>query len=134
MTALIIDESIEAKIKTLIEFAEAHPMPLEALVKILEGTMDAPGNVGFDIEIPMGFRVVFTIEQQPFGWCKHMSISVESSNPEHMPNFAAVQMLLDNFGMISLKTALENGFVYLEETISPKAVNIISPYPEFQTS
>lgn len=131
MNALIIDKEIEAKIKKLIEFAETNPMPLEVLEQIMENKWPAPGNVGFDIEIPVGIRVVFTIEQQPFGWCKHMSVSLHYPDPEIMPHFSVVEMLLEYFGMDTLHTALQNGFVYIEENICPKAVNVISPYPEF---
>jgi hypothetical protein len=47
-----------------------------------------------------GYRAAFSIEQQPCGFCTHLSISVFGrSRSGMMPSLEAVQMIAEEFGV-----------------------------------
>ena len=75
--------------------------------------MPPPGeNENYVITIPLNFRVVFTIEQYPGGWFKHLSVSVPVKNKGPHPQ--AVEMIMAEFGMGDLKARPGNS-VYIED-------------------
>lgn len=76
---------------------------------------------GFVCKIPVGFRVCFTIEEQPapLDWCRHISISVDEAGM--MPHPAAVEMILQAFGY---RDGIEANIFYIEQG---RAVNVIEP-------
>jgi hypothetical protein len=47
--------------------------------------------------IPDGYRVVFSIEEQPIGWCRHLSVSVDKKGKYPTPQ--AVELIMQEFGM-----------------------------------
>jgi hypothetical protein len=49
------------------------------------------------VAFPGGFHAAFSIEQQPAGFCSHLSISVERKGK--MPSLEAVQMIAEEFGV-----------------------------------
>jgi hypothetical protein len=125
-----MDVDVKDKIKKLIDFAEQNPVTLQTMMEIMDGVASPAGSFAkFRIDILIGYRVVFTVEEHPGGWMKHISISINDA--EKLPGFPAIDMILEEFGMGTLQNALEQKLVYLEETITPKAVNILQQYPEF---
>lgn len=64
------------------------------------------------------YRVVFTIEEQPIGWCNHISISL---NKSFLPYETAVEEIIKKFGM----KPLEESHFYIEEGEIP-SINVIS--------
>ncbi len=95
-------------IAKLREHAETNPLTPETLERLSRGfnpadpsTRPAPQleqfiPLNFNVEIPWGFKVTFTMEQQPVGLVRHISVSVDA--PNRVPHPAAMQMLLEEFG------------------------------------
>jgi len=98
MRALVIDEKAKEKIRNLIKFAESHPYSIEHLKKVISGDRppagDYPEHV---ITLHEGYKVVFSIEEQPIGLCKHLSVSVNTEGMTPRPE--AVELIMDEFGM-----------------------------------
>jgi hypothetical protein len=90
-----------AAIQRLIKFAGEERVPLEEMkrrVKALQRGDKLPSryNMRFTIKIPFGYSATYTIEEQPQGWARHLSVSVEQFGG--MPNSNAVEMLMREFG------------------------------------
>lgn len=100
MRPLMIGPKQKAGIMRVIKFAESNRIPIDALKKVVADPK-APA-VGDQKErvilLPIGFRVVFSIEEQPapLGWSRHVSISV--SRRGRFPHEAAVALILHEFG------------------------------------
>lgn len=118
MRPLVIDEEAKIKLQTLKEFAERNPLSVDDLLDIHNKSEPPVGDrEGFSCEIPFGFRIVFSVEPQPKGPARHLSISVDA--PNRMPNPVAVQLLMQELGF---DKELEECYVYFEDK---NAVNII---------
>jgi hypothetical protein len=92
------------------------------LKKTMTGDYPPAGDYpDFKVLIPNGFRVVYSIEEQPIGWCGHLSVSVDS--PEKVPGIPAVEAIMAEFGMgKDINNCLN---VWIEET-EPRAVNVLT--------
>jgi hypothetical protein len=53
-------------------------------------------NKAFTIDIPFGFSATYTVEEQPQGWTRHLSVAADRSG--RAPHPAAVDMLMREFG------------------------------------
>lgn len=100
--ALMIGAKEREAIKALIEKAAARPTPLENIRRAAEhlqktGSRFNAMNEAATIDIPLGFAVTYTHEEQPGAVCRHMSISVDGKRGTG-PNPAAVSMLMEEFG------------------------------------
>jgi hypothetical protein len=122
MRALVIDGKSKEDIQNCIKYAENHRYPRSFLVARMNGKASTPGdNNSHNCYLHDGFKVVFSIEEQPFGWAKHLSVSID--DPEKMPSVEAVKLIMSEFGIKS--TLDECEAIYIEDCF-PKAVNIIS--------
>lgn len=102
MRVLIIDATVKARIAYLKEYAARHRLSRVDLRR-MRATKEAIGdNPLYVVNIPDGFRVVFSIEEQspPFGWSRHISISIPRTT--HGPHPFAVAELLMEFGFTAL--------------------------------
>jgi len=101
MAPLIIDVTVRDQITRLVEYADAHRFSRRQLRDQVEGV---PGvkQVGeqpeYVVEVPVGFRCVFSIEDQPvpMGWSRHLSVSI--ATPGKLPHPLAVAALMPLFG------------------------------------
>jgi hypothetical protein len=119
---LIIDEATRQRIAEVVQYAEAHTFSLDDLLDVHNQEPDA--QVAGDMEdfvcyIPLDYRVVYSIEDQPIR-VRHLSISV--STPGRLPSVAAVAEIMRWFGFVS---QLSDCMVQLE-AIGPdrQAVNV----------
>lgn len=123
MSALIIGERERAEIAKVIRQATENPISLS---KIREQAISQPppGQRGNPtVILPIGYGVSFTIEEQPFGVSRHISISVD--RPGMLPNVEAVNWILEEFGFVNRVGEL---YVFLEDIgSSEKAVNCLEP-------
>jgi hypothetical protein len=95
MRALIIDQSVTKEVEKLVDYAEKHPFTFDNMLDIKNGEEPPPGDrPEFVIEIPVGYRVVFTIELQKYK-VRHLSVSVSGDG---LPNPMAVLGIMELFG------------------------------------
>lgn len=134
MRALLLGEAEKKQIADLVKLAHENPLTPAFIGKLSEGfDPDDPASrsnlqwvipIEFTIDIPDGFRVTYTEEQQPMGLCRHLSVSV--SGTDRIPNPVAIQMLLSLFGFE--RPLGDRQMVYPEKYASGlTAVNVIEP-------
>ena len=98
MRVLAINESVKAEIKQVIANAEQHRYDLAMMRKLISGDLPPAGDHARHVTIiPDGYRVVFSIEEQPIGWCRHHSVSVDKKGKYPTPQ--AVELIMQEFGM-----------------------------------
>jgi len=120
---LCINDDVKIKIAKLVQYASDHKIDFDTVEKIAGGNQppigDDPNYVCF---IPDGYRVAFSIEQQPDKyWYKHLSISV--NNKSKLPSIPAAEMIMKEFGFVGIIKDLDH--VYVEDKVRPAAVNLI---------
>lgn len=135
MPVLIVTEAERAEIARVVEYAKAHPIPLE---QVRAGAQSAPKSVihledrpaGFErppsqhVMFPGGYRAAYSVEQQPAGFYSHLSVSVEGrAKKGMMPSPQAVALIATEFGV---PFPPEHGWT---EEFDPGeyAVNLLSP-------
>jgi hypothetical protein len=122
MRALIIDETAKAAIAAVCEYADENRIDfkeIQARVAIPDGYSpigDDPNHCCYLVD---GFKCVFSVEEQPCGWTRHLSISVAAI--DKMPHIEAVKLLMPEFG---IEKPLDECHIYIEESV-PKSINII---------
>jgi hypothetical protein len=129
MRALVIGAREKAAIATLIAKAADHVTPLDAGKHAAEfrsqtGVGENAMNEALTIDIPNGYSVTYTHEEQPGGVCRHMSVSVADA-PGRGPNPHAVAMLMQEFGF---KNAFGGAHMWLDEgELRAVIVNVLEP-------
>lgn len=112
MPMLIIGEAEKEQIAKLVAHAKANPVTLEWLRQFGTNSNDA-NHMKFEdrkpgaerppnehIIFPGNYRATYSIEEQPFGMCAHLSISVFGRDkPGMMPSPPAVAMIAEEFGV-----------------------------------
>jgi len=130
MRPLVIDEVAREDLRRVRTFAEANPIPRDVLRAMRSGDYPPPGDYQeWTAKLDHGWRVVFTVEDQPMGMCRHLSVSVSSLAEGKAPNPAGVAMIARELGF-----ALESdGFTYSRARCFPDpgvgwaAPNVIEP-------
>lgn len=92
---LIWNDEVTKAIQRMIDYAHAHQLTYAELQDTVQGKRAAIGdaNLNHVLMIPIGFKVVYSEENQKQGLYKHLSISYEGKQPP----FPAVRMLLEAF-------------------------------------
>lgn len=133
---LIIGPAEDAKIAEILAYAKTRVVPCNRLMRLSEeqNQDNAIGNdLNLIIEFPIGYRVVYSQEEQPMhGICHHISISVdETPSPEPpnqvLPSEEAVNLIMQSFG---IKRTVRNAlFIYIEplDYGGLGAINVIEP-------
>lgn len=126
MQSLILGPLEKAKITALREKAAFSPIPESEMQERAAAYAEGRQISGFNeysIELPVGFRLTFTIEQHRPGPMRHMSMS--SSRPGSTPHPEMVKMVMSELGYIN---PLERCIVTEEPTdIGSIAINVIEP-------
>ena len=115
MTALLIGPEERAAIKAAMQLARANVISLEEVMAIATGVNQDTVRLTLEekaktpnrrrteperIELPLGYAVCVSYEQQPFGLCIHLSVSLENeAHPEQMPHPLAIKMIAHEFGV-----------------------------------
>ncbi len=131
---LAITPQIKERIKEMMAKAEQHPVTFDIVkagvinenkgmkmhVKLTDRKPGFERPFSEHLEIPFGFRVAYSVEEQPGGLCGHLSISVDAKGK--MPHPQAVEMIAAEFGM-SIDTA-DGGWI---EEFEPghDAINLV---------
>lgn len=116
MRPLVITPEVRADVADLIERAKTWRFSYPDLKLIKAGAKPPPGDDSrFRCMIPMGYRCVYTHEQQPMqGWCRHLSISVHPVKEGHGPSVDAVNEIAKLFGFKEGINSADH--FYLEDT------------------
>jgi len=128
---LVMDDEARNKIKGLQATATENPYDFARVKRLCEG-LEQPVGDHYAIELDFGYRVVYSIEQQPlkdgsgFAWMDHLSISVSCDNGV-WPSPEACNWILSEFGMPVMDSMqctiwLENE----KDSTMPSAVNFVS--------
>jgi hypothetical protein len=129
MRALIIGETEQAELQRIKQYAEAHPYDLEAMVDRGRGKRVAPGELSvYRCLIPVGFKVVFSVEDHPQRSGKtirmrHLSVSVSAFNK--LPSPEAVQLIMDELGF---KRPWQECHIDTEKFPGGQAITVIEPF------
>lgn len=120
MRALIIDKE---PIKRLREYAEANPIEVNAGVVLDNKIPRAGDNPLLTLEIPVGYRICFSVEKQKFEnqpllHVRHLSVSVD--DPKKLPSIPAVEAIMKELGFVGNIDEQEN--VWIEDE---RAINVI---------
>lgn len=95
---LIITSKERAEAAVVVQYAENHVLEMDDLLDIKNNLFAPPGNYPEHVcFLPVGYRVVFSIERQNHGLCRHISISVDTV--EALPSVASVELILPLFGI-----------------------------------
>ena len=74
-----MDDATAKKLQACAVYAADHTVSLDEMKRrheaFLAGRFTSDPNPATTVELPMGFKVVFTIEEHPMGWMRHMSMS-----------------------------------------------------------
>lgn len=99
MSVLVLGPEEKESLKTLREYAETHPMTMDDLLDIINGDRGSAGDFPeFTRNIPVGYRVVFSVEQQVSGDIRHLSISYDKD----IPPLEAVELIMGEMGFEDL--------------------------------
>jgi hypothetical protein len=106
--ALLIDKHVIERILDTVDRARANPLSQEELARAAFPKQDrlyisledrSPEHErpqSATLDIPMGYRLAVSFEEQPAGLVAHFSISVDA--PNSLPHQTAVRALLDIAG------------------------------------
>lgn len=101
MRILVATEAVHQRIKEIRAYARDN---IISLAEVVRRVGDQSRHIGDDpnyrLEIPFGFRVVYSEERQTAGLCAHISISVDA--PGKLPEPIAVQAIMALFGVRTL--------------------------------
>jgi hypothetical protein len=98
MRALVVDEEAREAIARVRTHAEANVVSRRTVLALVEGLGEPAGDdPAFCCSIHDGFRVVFSIEDQPAGMVRHLSISIPDGKGK-CPSPEAVQIIGNEFG------------------------------------
>ena len=118
-----VDEGTKTRIAQLIEYANNHRISLDELLKIVDFEKPPVGDRnGHSIILNKNYRVVYSIEELPNRWVKHISISVK--DPNSLPSPGAVEDIVRLFDF----PELWNCQLYLHSTSSYTAINAITTF------
>lgn len=124
MRVLIIDEKVKRELNELSAYAEENPFSMDDLLDIKNGAKRPAGErEGHVLKLSQGYRLVYSIEQQPIGKVRHMSLSVDAVN--RLPNPASIREIMPLLGY-KFELGHENCRAWVEdisETYS--AVNVM---------
>lgn len=129
MRPLLIDKKAKAAIQAVLTHAKSRPHTIEILKARMAGNYSTPGDEfgKYSCFLEVGFKCVYTIEEQPFGWCHHLSISVDA--PGKLPHMEAVKAIMQEFG---IKKPVKECHVYIEdcpeEKFQRQAINLLCPF------
>jgi hypothetical protein len=110
MAVLIIGATEREQIAAAIAYAKANPVTFDKMrnavvadTKLLKLKDRQPGHErppSAHIVLPGGYRCAFSVEEQPAGFCSHLSVSVVGrSRKGMMPSVEAVTMIAQEFGV-----------------------------------
>jgi hypothetical protein len=129
-TPFMLDDQAVADLHALRTKAEARPyteQDMRAMMEMLQaGHFEPPQrNIDQTITLPFGYTVTFTIEWQPMGQCRHVSMASPRAN--RIPIEAAMDMILPALGFIPGRERHAWAEMLSDDRIAHNIVEIITP-------
>lgn len=123
VTALLIGHEEDVKIAELVAFATANPLDPARVIALADENLDGVRDLMdmYSIELPVGYHLTYSRENQPCGLCHHLSVSVEREN--QMPHPEAVEMILQAFGMEPVMQSISIWLEPVDDTT--QAINLL---------
>lgn len=123
MRAVVIGPEEQKKLEALKAFAEKNVIPF---ARILRGVSGAEPPIGraddrHKLELPGGLFIVYSVEDQPCGECRHVSMSVLPHVKDVLPNPALVACVLPYLGFVRPMSKCK---VWVEKDL---AINVMEP-------
>lgn len=121
MRALVIDDNTRHQLSSLAEYAESNPFSFDELLDVKNKAIMPAGDMEeFTRFIPDGYKVVYSIENQPVGTVRHLSVSVNRRG-----KLPSTHSVIEIMKLIGFQNIIERCKVGLED-ISPghQAVNV----------
>lgn len=120
MRALVLSDGIREEIGRVIAHARENPVSLARMEAVMEGKAPPVGeDPAFACAIPVDYRAVFSIEEHPGGWMRHLSVSIPGGR---LPHPSAVEMILEAFGFSG---GLEDCERWVEDLEEGRALNLV---------
>jgi len=118
MRPLLIDQKLKDEIKKLVNHAEKNPVKINPGDTQVKPIGDNSNHV---VLAEVGYRVVYSIENQPKGDVRHLSMSVDA-----VDKLPSVQAVIAIMKLIGFENELENCKISIEEVDSKlSAINIL---------
>lgn len=119
---LVIDDKVIENIKAVVAHAEKNAFTMDDLLDMKNGQKAIAGNLEeYTVHINFGYKVVFSIEDQPSGMIRHLSASVNEHGK--MPSVPSVEELIRLFGF---QNKLHDCHLGLEEVAEGHyAINVL---------
>ena len=117
-----IDEITEEMIKRVIKYAEENIVPHSMLEAMIDGHAPPVGDNKYHNCTIRPYRVVYSIEEQAIGLCRHLSVSLPKSRS--IPNLNVLNELIEMFGF---EGDIHDCYVWIEDLTPIRAVNLVQP-------
>ena len=96
---LVIDQATRDEFTRVREFSDLHRIRTGTLLRMMSGSEPPPGDdPNRVVELPQGWRIVYTVEEQPRGWMRHLSVSTDGRHEGKAPNPFAVALICRELG------------------------------------
>lgn len=129
MRPLVFNEESLRDLARLRAHAEANVLGLAELKRRIAEKDSVGDKPEWTCLVPVGYRVCFSMEHQPIGLCRHLSVSVDK--PGALPNPEAVNMIMAELGMKGTVYALKPGsHIYEENSGRVVSINVIVPHED----
>jgi hypothetical protein len=120
---LYVDEIAKEEIERVIKHAEENIVSGATLESMAAGLIKPVGDDRRHVcRLSRGFRVVYSIENQAIGLCRHLSISL--GDTRSLPSLAVMNELMERFGFDG---EVEDCYVWVEELRTTLAINLFQP-------
>jgi len=121
MRPFIINNVLKVQLADLAAYAVENPITMNDMLDVMNGAKKPAGdNPRHYIELNEGFKIVYSIEQQPKGDARHLSVGVLA--PKRLPNPEVVKEIMK---LIGFKNKLSDCKIWIEN-ITPdyQAINV----------
>lgn len=121
MTILYIGEEERRSIKKLKVYAENNKYPYTEMLRLKDGKIPAPGDLPeYTLQLPH-FKIVYSVEQHPRGWMKHISVSVAKKGRFPLPE--AINIIINEFGFKGKVDDNKLNYVYIDDV--SQSINVM---------
>lgn len=131
-TPLIITDEVRAAALEVAAYARLHRHNIHDMLRMQKAAADGTlSPLGHDekrqLHIPMGYVLVYSIEQHVPGWCHHVSMSSAAKGRAPIPQ--SLDLAMEAMGLdVRMKDAVA---VWMEDLSGgEKAVNAVIPFKE----